>query len=179
LLQLISDLLDVQKLELGQLKMKKENTDIRATADRSIQTLQPQIEEDGITIINEVASIVAPHDSDRITQVLTNLIRNSLKAVKPGTGKIRIYSEDSPAELKIIISDNGIGIPYDKQSKLFTKFYQADASLTREKGGSGLGLSICKGIVEAHGGKISLQSTPDSGTTVTFSLPKSDHRGAV
>ncbi|MEM2160847.1 MAG: ATP-binding protein, partial [Candidatus Nitrosotenuis sp.] len=57
--------------------------------------------------------------------------------------------------------------------------YQVDASLTREKGGSGLGLSICKGIVEAHGGKISLQSTPGSGTTVTFSLPKSDHKSPI
>jgi signal transduction histidine kinase len=179
LLQLISDLLDVQKLELGQLKMKKENADIRVTADKSIQTLHPQLEEDKITVTNDVASIMAPHDSDRITQVLTNLIRNSLKAVKPGTGKIRIYSEDLPSEIKISVSDNGTGIPYDKQSKLFTKFYQADASLTREKGGSGLGLSICKGIVEAHGGKISLQSTPGSGTTVTFTLPKSDHKGAV
>jgi len=179
LLQLISDLLDVQKLELGQLKMKKENSDIRATTDKSIQTLQPQLEEDHITITNDVAKIMIPHDSDRITQVLTNLIRNSLKAVQQNTGKIRIYSEELQNEIRIMVIDNGSGIPYEKQAKLFTKFYQADASLTREKGGSGLGLSICKGIVEAHGGKISLQSTPGSGTTVTFSLPKTEHLGAV
>jgi signal transduction histidine kinase len=179
LLQLISDLLDVQKLELGQLKMTKENSDIQKTADKSIQTLQPQIDEDHIAISNEIGNIVVPHDSDRITQVLTNLIRNSLKAVQKNTGKIRIYSEDTSDELRIIVNDNGSGIPYEKQSKLFTKFYQADASLTREKGGSGLGLSICKGIIEAHGGKISLQSAPGTGTTVTFSLPKSDHKGAV
>ena len=80
--------------------------------------------------------------------------------------------------MKISVSDNGSGIPYERQGKLFTKFYQADASLTREKGGSGLGLSICKVIVEAHGGKISLQSAPNSGTTVTFSLPKG-HKSAV
>lgn len=179
LLQLISDLLDVQKLELGKLKMTKEDADIRKTAEKSVQTLQPQLEDDNITISNEIGNIVVPHDPERITQVLTNLIRNSLKAVQRNTGKIRIYSEDVPDEVRIIVSDNGSGIPYERQSKLFTKFYQADASLTREKSGSGLGLSICKGIVEAHGGKISLQSTPGTGTTVTFSLPKSTHKGAV
>ncbi len=178
LLQLISDLLDVQKLELGQLKMKKENTDIYDTATKSIQTLQPQAEEDRITIVNEIGKTIIPHDSDRIIQVLTNLIKNSFKAVKPGTGIIRLSSEETPDELKISVSDNGTGIPYERQGKLFTKFYQADASLTREKGGSGLGLSICKGIIEAHGGKISLQSAPNSGTTVTFSLPKG-HKSAV
>lgn len=178
LLQLISDLLDVQKLELGQLKMKKEDTDIYDTVTKSIQTLQPQAEEEKISIINEIGRSIIPHDSDRIIQVLTNLIKNSLKAVKPETGVIRLSSEETRDELKISVSDNGSGIPYERQDKLFTKFYQADASLTREKGGSGLGLSICKGIIEAHGGKISLQSAPNSGTTVTFSLPVG-HKTAV
>jgi signal transduction histidine kinase len=179
LLQLISDLLDVQKLELGQLKIQKENMDIYDTITKSIQTLQPQIEQDQASITNEVGHLSVPHDSDRITQVLTNLIKNSLKAVQPGDGKIHIRSEQTPDEVKIMISDNGSGIPYDKQSNLFTKFYQADATMTREKGGSGLGLSICKGIIEVHGGKISMQSTPGSGTIVTFSLPKTEHRGAI
>lgn len=172
LLQLISDLLDAQKLELGQLRMKKENKDIRVTVEKSIQTLQPEIEEGKITVVNEVQSINVPHDTDRISQVLNNLIKNSLKAVKPETGSIRIYSEDDQTEVRIMVQDNGSGIPYEKQDKLFTKFYQVDASLTREKGGSGLGLSICKGIIEEHGGKISLKSAPGSGTTVTFSIPK-------
>lgn len=172
LLQLISDLLDAQKLELGQLRMKKVEVDINATVAKSIQTVQPEIEEGKIKVVNEVQNIVVPHDTDRIIQVLNNLIRNSLKSVKTEIGVIRIYSAEDQNEVKIMVQDNGSGIPYEKQGKLFTKFYQVDASLTREKGGSGLGLSICKGIIEEHGGKISLQSTPNSGTTVTFSLPK-------
>ncbi len=173
LLQLISDLLDAQKLELGQLRIKKNPTDIHETVRKSIQTLQPEIEEAKIKVVNEVSqNLVVPHDMERIAQVLTNLIKNSLKAVKSGTGLIKIYSSEDQNEVKITMHDNGMGIPYERQGKLFTKFYQADASLTREKGGSGLGLSICKGIVEAHGGKINLESKPDSGTTVTFSLPK-------
>lgn len=175
LLQLISDLLDVQKLELGQLKMKKLTVDIHDTVAKSIETLLPQIDEDKITVENKVEKgLRVPHDAERINQVLTNLIKNSLKAVKPNTGKITITSEEDSNEVRIHVTDNGVGIPYEKQSKIFTKFYQVDASLTREKGGSGLGLSICKGIIEAHGGKISLKSTPNVGTTVTFSLPKTD-----
>jgi signal transduction histidine kinase len=174
-LQLISDLLDVQKLELGQLKMKKKMENISETVTKSIQALQPNIDEYKITVENAVdKDIVILHDSERIIQVLTNLIKNSLKAVKAQIGTIKVYSEETDDEVRVMVSDNGIGIPYEKQANLFTKFYQVDASLTREKGGSGLGLSICKGIVEAHGGKISLKSSAEGGTTVTFSLPKRD-----
>lgn len=71
-------------------------------------------------------------------------------AVEPEKGKIEISMKNMPQEIQISVKDNGIGIPLNKQSDLFKKFYQVDASLTREKGGSGLGLSICKGIVENH-----------------------------
>lgn len=175
LLQIISDLLDTQKLELGQLRMKKEVSSIYNTVLKSIQTLQPQIDENKIAMINETKpSIIVSHDTDRITQVLTNLIKNSLKAVKPNVGVIKITSSEDANEVKITVSDNGGGIPPEKQTKLFTKFYQIDASLTREKGGSGLGLSICKGIITAHGGKITLESTPGVGTVISFSLPKNN-----
>lgn len=173
LLQIISDLLDAQKLELGQLRMKKEVSPIQTTVLKSIQTLQPQIDESHIAVSSEISpKILVPHDEDRIAQVLTNLIKNSIKVVKPRVGVIKITASEDANEVRITVSDNGSGIPPEKQAKLFTKFYQADASLTREKGGSGLGLSICKGIVVAHGGKITLESTPGVGTNVTFSLPK-------
>lgn len=172
LLQLISDLLDVQKLEVGQLRIKKEMANINATVAKSIQTLQPEIEEAKIKVVNEVnQNLVVSHDTDRIAQVLTNLIKNSLKAVNPQVGLIKIHSTEDQNKVVIMIQDNGVGIPDERQKKLFTKFYQVDASLTREKGGTGLGLSICKGIVEAHGGKISLKSKPGVGTVVIFSLP--------
>jgi signal transduction histidine kinase len=172
LLQLISDLLDVQKLDLGQLRMKKTTTDILETVNRSIQTMQPQLEEFGVSVTNEVKSCIIPHDTDRIAQVLTNLMKNSIASVKPHKGHIKIRSKDDQDNITIMVEDNGIGIPVEKQAKLFTKFYQVDASLTRETRGSGLGLSICRGIVEAHDGTISLQSTPGIGTTVAFTLPK-------
>lgn len=173
LLSLISDLLDAQKLDLGQLRIKTKQENLKSTAEKTILAMSPQAQADQIELINGIKNdLYATYDDDRIRQVLTNLIKNSLKAVGPKTGKIEILAEDLPNEVRVSLKDNGKGIPKDKQKDLFKKFYQVDTSLTREKGGSGLGLSICKGIVETHGGKIWLESEPGKGTTVTFAIPK-------
>ena len=178
LLSIISDLLDAQKLELGKLIIKKENLDIRNTIDKAVKTLQIFADENQIKIQQHLdKEVIIPHDQERIIQVLTNLIKNSLTAVKPKIGIIEIFVEDLEHEAKISIIDNGVGIPPAKQSELFKKFYQVDTSLTREIGGSGLGLAICKGIIDQHGGKISAESTLNEGSTFTFSLPK-DHQSA-
>jgi len=172
LLDIISDLLDAQKLELGQLRMVKENSSIKNTVEKAVKAMQLAANEKEVKITVNCPDVVLLHDSERIGQVLTNLLKNSLKAVKEKAGAIQINVGDYPSEVKISVKDNGVGIPADKQKDLFKKFYQVDASLTREIGGSGLGLSICKGIVEFHGGKIGVQSTPDIGTTFTFTIFK-------
>ncbi len=172
LLEIISDLLDAQKLELGQLKIKKESLPIKKTIEKAIEIMRPSADEDGVKLAMSSPDIVILHDSERIVQVLSNLIKNSLKAVNQKTGAIQINVQDLPSEIKISVNDNGIGIPADKQKDLFKKFYQVDASLTRERGGSGLGLAICKGIINHHGGKIWVESTPNVGTTFSFTIPK-------
>ncbi len=172
LLSLISDLLDAQKLELGQLKIRKENTNIKDTIDISVETFLPQAQKNKIEIISNIQNLSIEYDPSRIKQVMTNLIKNSLTAVEPEKGKIEISMKNLPQEIQISVKDNGVGIPLNKQSNLFKKFYQVDASLTREKGGSGLGLSICKGIIENHGGTITVKSTPHQETIFTFTLPK-------
>ena len=172
LLAIISDLLDAQKLELGQLSMKQENINIKETIDKVIESLKPEAEEKKIKINSSVADLKINHDQERIGQVMTNLIKNSLAATQPNTGEIEIMMEEMPTEIKISIKDNGIGIPLDKQKELFKKFYQVDATLTRERGGSGLGLAICKGIIESHKGKISVESIPNQGSTFSFTIPK-------
>ncbi len=172
LLALISDLLDAQKLELGQLKIRKENANIKDTVTNTIKLFLPQTQKNKIEIISNVQDLSIEHDPERIKQVITNLIKNSLMAVEPEKGKIEISMIDLPQEIQINVKDNGVGIPIDKQSNLFKKFYQVDATLTREKGGSGLGLSICKGIMENHGGAITVKSTPNQETIFTFTLPK-------
>ena len=170
---IISDLLDAQKLELGKLIMKKENLNIRDTIEKATTALQPQFDENQIKAnLHLEKEYTVLHDPQRIIQVLTNLIKNSLAAVKPNRGIIEIFVEDLENEVKISVKDNGSGISPEKLKDLFKKFYQADTSLTREIGGSGLGLVICKGIVEEHGGEISVESTPGVGSTFSFTLPK-------
>jgi len=172
LLSIISDLLDAQKLELGQLSMKISNTNIKETIDKAIESFKPEAEEKNIKINSNVVDLTINHDQERIGQVMTNLIKNSLVATESNTGKIEISMEDLLSEIKISIKDNGIGIPQDKQKELFKKFYQVDATLTRERGGSGLGLAICKGIIESHKGVISMESVPNQGATFSFTIPK-------
>ncbi len=172
LLDIISDLLDAQKLELGQLRMKVESKNIKDTIIKSVEALKPQADRNGVKISFEGPDVVVLHDAERMGQVLTNLIKNSLNAVKQNIGAINISTKVEDDFVIISVKDNGIGIPEDKQKDLFKKFYQVDATLTRERGGSGLGLAICKGIVDAHGGEISVKSTLNIGTTFTIKLPK-------
>lgn len=175
LLQLISDLLDAQKLELGQLRIKKERNNIRESVEKTIIAMQPQAMTDGISLTYSLEKdIYAFYDDVRIKQVLTNLIKNSLKATPPKTGKVEVNVEEKPSEVIVSVKDNGRGIPPDATDGIFKKFYQVDTTSTREKGGSGLGLSICKGIVEAHGGRIWMQSELSQGTIFSFTIPKTD-----
>ncbi|MFQ5497026.1 MAG: sensor histidine kinase [Nitrosopumilus sp.] len=172
LLGIISDLLDAQKLDLGQLRMKKENKNIKDTLIKAIDTLKPEAEQNNIEISSNLQDYTIGHDSERIGQVVTNLIKNSLTAVKPDSGKIEVTMENLPKAIKINIKDNGVGIPEKNQKDLFKKFYQVDTTLTRERGGSGLGLAICKGIIDNHSGELSVKSSLNQGATFSFTLPK-------
>ena len=172
LLQLISDLLDAQKLELGQLKIIKQTENLKDTISKTITLMQPQATSDEIELVNQVRTdIYASYDDERIGQVLTNLIKNALKAT-PKKGRVEIFVEDMHDQVKVSVKDNGIGLPNEALDKIFRKFYQVDTSSTREKGGSGLGLSICKGIIETHGGKIWAESELGKGATFSFTLTK-------
>ena len=177
LLALISDLLDAQKLELGQLRMRKENVNIKETIANAVKLFLPQAQKNKIEISSNIQDLSIEHDPDRIRQVITNLIKNSLTAVEPEKGKIEIIMKNLPQEIQISVKDNGMGIPTNKQSELFKKFYQVDATLTRERGGSGLGLSICKGIMENHRGAITVKSIPNQETVFTITLPKNSESG--
>lgn len=175
LLQLISDLLDAQKLELGQLRIKKEKNNLKETIEKTILGMQPQAIADDISLtFTQKNDVYAFYDEDRLKQVLNNLIKNSLKATSPKTGKVEVKLEEKNNEVVVSVIDNGRGIPPDAKDQIFKKFYQADTTSTREKGGSGLGLSICKGIVEAHGGTIWMESEMSKGTTFSFTITKTE-----
>ena len=117
LLSIISDLLDAQKLDLGQLKMIKKEADIKDTISKAIETMKPEVESNNIEIISNPSSIIINHDPERISQVITNLIKNSIVAIKPNPGKIEIIMEDKPHEIEISVKDSGIGIPAEKQKE--------------------------------------------------------------
>lgn len=170
LLSIISDLLDAQKLDLDQSRMTKQKIDIKNTITKAIETSSP--EASNIKIISNATNLIINHDSERITQVITNLIKNSTIAIQSNSGEININMEDNPNEVKISIKDSGVGITKDKQRDLFKKFYQVDTPLTRESEGSGLGLAICKGIIDNHLGEITVQILPNQGATFSFTIPK-------
>lgn len=176
LLKLIADILDSQKIELGQLVLHKEIQSLSQIITEAIDRMKPSAEKKEIIITTDLmAALFCYCDKIRIQQVLTNLITNALDFIPKQTGNILIksYREDSMA--KIIVQDNGIGIAKSDLEQIFVKFYQVDTKATREHGGTGLGLSVCKGIIENHGGKIWAESEGKGrGTAVHILLPIED-----
>jgi len=171
--KLISDILDVQKLEMGVLKLQLNECIISDLINDVLVKQRTELEEYKITVTaNLMQNVKCSCDKNRIEQVLVNLINNSIDFCPKMDGKIRIDLSVEDDYAKITVTDNGSGIPSDKLEKIFAKFYQVDSSTTREHGGTGIGLSICKGIVDAHGGKIWAESKVGQGATFHILLPR-------
>ena len=109
-------------------------------------------------------------DEERLQEVFSNLISNAIK-YSPDGGTIRVGGRVHQNHMEIYVSDEGVGIPMDKQSRLFEPFYRVDSSLSRRTQGVGLGLFLCKAIIGGHGGRIWVESTPGQGSTFRFTLP--------
>ena len=173
--KLISDVLDSQKLEMSTMKFSEKNIDIPKFMEKILDSNRFLMKENEIEFVNSTTyKGILISDPDRIGQVFSNLIKNSVDFVPEKTGKIEIGAKAQGTDILFYVKDNGIGIPKDKQENLFKKFYQIDTSPRRKHRGSGLGLSICKGIVEGLGGKIWLESAVNVGTIVNFTIPKGD-----
>jgi len=173
LLKLISDLLDAQKIELGQLNINKKIHDLSKIIGNTVNKMMPDAEHTGITITTDLQpNILCLCDNIRIEQVMTNLISNALDFCPKDIGKIHIKLHHVDGHAKITVKDNGIGMIKTDIDKIFVKFYQVDTKTTREHGGTGLGLSVCKGIVESHGGKIWAESKGrNKGAEIHILLP--------
>lgn len=171
--KLISDILDVQKLEMGVLKLQLAECVLSDLINDVLVKFRTELEEYRITVTaNLMQNVRCTCDKSRIDQVLVNLINNSIDFCPKMDGKISIDLSLEDDNVKIIVADNGSGIPSDKLEKIFAKFYQVDSSTTREHGGTGIGLSICKGIIDAHGGKIWAESKVGQGATFHILLPR-------
>lgn len=171
--KLISDILDVQKLEMGVLKLQLAECVLSDLINDVLVKFRTELETYQITVTaNLMQNVRCTCDKSRIDQVLVNLINNSIDFCPKMDGKISIDLSLEDEYVKITVADNGSGIPSDKLEKIFVKFYQVDSSTTREHGGTGIGLSICKGIIDAHGGKIWAESKVGQGATFHILLPR-------
>jgi len=173
LLKLVADLLDAQKIELGQLKMTKGIHDLAGIIDTAVIKMKEEVEKNGMLITTDLQrKLFCLCDQIRIEQVITNLFTNAIKFSTKKQGRISVKLISSSGNAKIIIKDNGIGIVKNNLKKVFVKFYQIDTSTTREYGGTGLGLTVCKGLIESHGGKIWAKSEGrNKGTEIHILLP--------
>lgn len=172
LVALINDLLDISRIESGRIHLKIQPLDMADIMQGAAETFRAVAETARIALAVEVPEDLpaAAGDRDRVGQVVMNLLSNAIK-YSPGGGTVRVASRLRDRQVVVDVSDEGIGIPTEDQEHLFDKFYRVDSSLTREIGGSGLGLSICKTIIELLGGQIWVKSDPGTGSTFSFSLP--------
>lgn len=169
LLEQIADLLDAAKIESGMLMVNKKPDDLGKAVAQTVKTFSAVAEKKRITLSFQTLPIPPVlFDRTRLTQVLNNLISNSLKFT-PSGGQVKVEAGTSGNFAKVSVSDTGIGISPEKQKEVFNKFYQVKPGDHTE--GSGLGLYVTKGIVEAHNGRVELESEEGKGTTVSFTLP--------
>lgn len=173
LLEQINQVLDAAKIEAGKFSIEKVSSDMGEVIQNAVEPYLPQANKKQILISTDIYYPLPKVDVDpiRITQVLNNLISNSLKFTPPN-GKVVVSAKPGDGTITIGVSDNGIGIPENEQKDLFSKYYQIRTTPHElAKKGTGLGLYIIKGIVEAHNGSVGVISSEGKGTTIYFTLP--------
>ncbi|MCZ7382335.1 MAG: PAS domain S-box protein [Candidatus Methanoperedens sp.] len=171
LIHLIKELLDISHLEKNTLGMQFGLVSINDILSKCILDLQPLAKEKQISLFQDALPLPRIRgDEERLTQVIINLLANAIKFT-PNDGKITVISRDLTEQVKISIRDTGIGIPGDQLSRIFERFYQIDGSAKRKYGGTGIGLSICKNVIEKHYGSIWAESD-GNGSTFHILLPK-------
>ncbi len=172
--KMIRDLLDCAKLESGQLELLREENDLLEAINDAIFMVTPMAQKKGVEIVLKAhpGHYLFPFDYEKIEQVITNLLTNAIK-FSPSGKKVLVLVEDLEKEVRVRVEDFGPGIPERDWPRVFEKFYQG-AKEARE--GIGLGLAICKGIVEAHGGRIWIEKPTHQGIIFAFSLPKMEEK---
>jgi PAS domain S-box-containing protein len=171
--RLVRDVLESQKLEMGRMKFDKEKIDVAEFMTEIHKEYLPLMKEKQIDFVDSTEEkLILTSDKDRIRQVIDNLVLNAADFTNKKEAKIEIGARNEDNKVVFYVKDNGTGIPKEMQPDMFKKFFQADTSLTRKHPGTGLGLVVCKGIVEGLGGKIWFESQSEIGTSFYFTLPK-------
>ncbi len=169
---IVEDILDFARMEAGTFQLSERDCNLDFVVEGSVESLLPQAREAGVSLGCHLPARALPItcDPQRIGQVVLNLVGNAIKFTARG-GKIAVTVRRQGKEAVVRVTDTGIGIPGDHMTRLFEKFYQVDPSNTRTHGGAGLGLAICRSLVEAHGGRIWAASQPGQGSTFEFAIP--------
>ncbi|MEB3328786.1 MAG: CHASE domain-containing protein [Candidatus Sericytochromatia bacterium] len=174
MLALVNDLLDLAKIRSGKFEFHRAPVALGPLLTDALTQFSPLARAEGVTLElatnpgRDLGQVIA--DPQRVAQVIANLLANALKFT-PSGGAVRVTVTREPGWVRISVQDTGIGIPPEDLERLFQPFSQVDMSATRRAGGSGLGLSICKALVEGQGGRLGVTSTPGVGSTFWFALP--------
>jgi PAS domain S-box-containing protein len=177
LLAIINDILDFSKIEAGKMGFEAVDFDLREMVQSLVELLDLRAQEEGLSLLSAIDPNVPQWlrgDPMRLRQILLNLIGNALKFTEVGTVEVRVACGSTDAGqllLEIEVEDTGIGISHEAQQRLFSSFEQADVTTTRKYGGTGLGLTITRALVEGMAGEITLRSAPGVGSTFRVALP--------
>lgn len=170
LIRLVNDILDLERIKLGKIAMHPVECQANELLIQAVQAMQAMADSAQVTLLVEPTPTQICADPDRILQTLTNLLSNAIKFSEPG-GSVWLRSSLNSEHLQIEVQDRGRGIPQDKLQLIFERFQQVDASDSRTKGGTGLGLPICRSIIEQHKGQIWVESSLGEGSTFYVQLP--------
>jgi signal transduction histidine kinase len=187
LVRLVNNVLDLQSIQSGKIKMKKTACKATELMIEAAQTMQTMAQEHGVKLFAESVAFVVWADRDYIVQTLTNLLSNAIKfspanstvwlSAKLEHQKTKTDKHKAIPQVTFEVKDRGQGIPANQLEIIFERFQQVDSSDSRKKGGTGLGLAICRHIVEEHGGKIWAESCLGGGSTFYFTLPALSPQG--
>jgi two-component system CheB/CheR fusion protein len=169
----VDELLDITKIERGKMELMREPMDVHEAIEHAVEVSQPDVEAKAqqLTVALEAPEHHLEGDFSRLQQVVWNLLKNASKFT-PGGGEIQLRTRNEAGALVIEVTDTGIGLEPGAAARIFEPFTQADAAITREYGGLGLGLAIAKASVLGHGGEIRVESQgPGRGATFLVALP--------
>ena len=170
--RLVDDLQELSLADAGEIKLFKQSTDLIGLIKDTATAMEAKAKARGLVLSTNLPATLptATVDAHRIKQVLSNLLENAVAHTDKG-GKVTVSARQREKEIQVSVADTGEGIPAKDLPLIFERFYRVDRSRTRKTGGSGLGLTIAKRLVEAHGGTIDVQSEPGKGSTFTFTVP--------